>query len=136
MGWVLLLNAFPGQAERVTDESQKVYWSTLKDIPDDLWQEGVKECLASCKFFPSIYELGRACCGERTVIADPYSHLTPWIKPPTRTVTWRENLDKILCQRKLAIEPKKAHRIEGPELPERASTTGRKDNVETEDQNR
>jgi hypothetical protein len=118
LAWASLLNGFAGQAERMTGESQDVYWSLLKDIPDDLWLKGVKNCLASCKFFPSIHELGVACCGEQEIISDPFAHLTPWIKPPTRTITWQENLDKILSGQRLAIEPRKATRDGERELPE------------------
>ena len=104
-GWASLLNAYASQAEKLTGESQDIYWSILKDIPDDLWLKGVRECLAKCKFFPSIHELGAACCSEREIVTDPFAHLTPWIKPPTKTITWQENLDRILKgARRTAIE--------------------------------
>lgn len=101
LAWASLLNAFSGQAERMTGESQDVYWEILRNIPDDLWAKGVKECLANCKFFPSIHELGVACCGEQRVISDPFAHLTPWINPPTKKITWQENLEKFLEKNKL-----------------------------------
>ena len=103
-GWASLLNAYASQAEKLTGESQDIYWSILKDIPDDLWLKGVRECLAKCKFFPSIHELGAACCSEREIVTDPFAHLTPWIKPPTKTITWQENLERILNRETRVIE--------------------------------
>jgi len=60
--WAALLNAFP--SDRITDHSQDVYWQMLQEIPDNLWEHGARRCLAECKFFPSISELGDFCLGE------------------------------------------------------------------------
>lgn len=103
-GFAALVNAFAHAQERISPESQEIYWTILKDIPDDLWLEGVEGCLCDCKFFPSINELGAACCGEQEIATDPFAHLTPWVKPATRRITWRENLDKILSRKKSAAE--------------------------------
>ena len=106
-GFATLFNAYTYSQERMTTEAEEVYWMMLKDVPDGLWLKGVKECLANCKFFPSIHELGTACCGEREVVTDPFAHLTPWIKPPTKTITWQENLERILSGGRKAIEARK-----------------------------
>ena len=48
-------------ASKLSDESQDVYWDMLKEIPDDSFNQGVRVCLAECKFFPTISEIGDAC---------------------------------------------------------------------------
>jgi hypothetical protein len=42
-GWAALLNGFPNSSQSYTKESMKVYWSSLRNIPDDLWQRGVQK---------------------------------------------------------------------------------------------
>jgi hypothetical protein len=64
LGWSGLLAAFPNF--KGDDHTQDVYYECLRDIPPDWWSRGVKHCLTNNKFFPSISELGKACCPERT----------------------------------------------------------------------
>jgi hypothetical protein len=54
-----LVNAYT-IASKLADESQDVYWTMLQDIPDDKFCAGVRRCLAECRFFPTISELGNA----------------------------------------------------------------------------
>jgi hypothetical protein len=42
----------------------KIYWQQLKNIPDDLWEQGIQRCVNTCTFFPAITELGGACLRE------------------------------------------------------------------------
>ena len=95
-GFATLVNGYAYAQDRVTPESQDIYWAMLKDVPDDVWLWGIRKCLADYKFFPSINEIGVACCGESEEITDPFAKLTPWIQSAKRKVTWQENLDRIL----------------------------------------
>ena len=61
-GFATLLNCFP--SDRITPETQEIYWRTLNSIPADRWNEGIEECLAIRKFFPLVSELASACYGS------------------------------------------------------------------------
>lgn len=56
--WLALANAFLYAEKKVSLETQDVYWEMLKGIPEDKFKVGVRHCLATCKFFPTIAELG------------------------------------------------------------------------------
>jgi len=60
-------------SSKLSDESQDVYWEMLQGIPDDAFVMGVKGCLASCKFFPTIAELGEASLPAKTISG-------PWVQ--------------------------------------------------------
>jgi hypothetical protein len=89
--WVALVNAFTYAAERVTPESQDVYWEMLKNIPDEKFIAGVRKCLGESKFFPTIAELGDASMPPRTELApyNPYAYTEPW------QVGWQEQLKRL-----------------------------------------
>lgn len=61
--WAALL-VLPN-SERVTDTTQEIFWDLLKDIPDDIWEAGVRKYMLSATFFPTPHDLGVACFGER-----------------------------------------------------------------------
>ena len=68
-----------------------VYWVVLRDIPDDLWQNGVRKCLQHGNFFPSIEELAEASLGIRWA----------WQNTPTpEKISWEHTLQKILTEQK------------------------------------
>jgi hypothetical protein len=83
-------------AQKLAEETQDVYWQMLQDIPDERFVQGVQLCLARCKFFPTISELGEASLPTKMlrVPYNPYVYIEP-IK-----VDWREQLDR------LKLEPK------------------------------
>lgn len=54
-----LVNAY-AISNKLADESQDVYWTMLRGIPDDKFAAGVRRCLADLKWFPTIHELGEA----------------------------------------------------------------------------
>ena len=62
--WLILMAAFLGS--KVTDETQRVYWRALQTIPDDIFREGIGLCVSSCKFFPTISEIGESCYGTES----------------------------------------------------------------------
>ena len=73
---------------KLSDEAQDVYWSMLQLIPDERFGEAVKKCLASCKFFPTISELGEA--SYPTVEeAAPYN---AFVYHEPRKVHWQEQV--------------------------------------------
>jgi len=75
-------------SNKLSDESQDVYWEMLQDISERKFSEGVKECLASCKFFPTIAELGDASLPpieDRRAPLPPIDHERP-------KINWREQL--------------------------------------------
>jgi hypothetical protein len=75
-------------SKNLSDESQDVYWEMLQDIPEDKFGIGVKECLASCKFFPTIAELGDASMPPVTDFKAPL----PPIDKERPKIGWREQL--------------------------------------------
>lgn len=97
LAWASFLNAWP--ANKMTEQSQAVYWEVLRDIPSNLWAAGVRRVLAECRFFPTINEIGVACCGETpehyVTREDPWRTKQVWTEKVER-VTWRENLQRIL----------------------------------------
>ena len=86
-----LVNAYAYAAERVTPESQDVYWEMLKGIPDEQFKIGVRACLGSCKFFPTIAELGDASLPPVEERA-PYN---PFTYRPPRLIGWREQVARL-----------------------------------------
>jgi hypothetical protein len=101
-GWAALLNGFPNSSQSYTKESMKVYWSSLRNIPDDLWQRGVQKCLTENQFFPTIHELGAASCGETKEHmedrCDPLRFKQNY-QVRIEAVSWEENLLKALQSR-------------------------------------
>jgi hypothetical protein len=63
--FAVIVNAYT-IAQKLSDEAQDVYWEMLKDIPEDKFLMGVRLCLATCKFFPTIHELGQASLPTKT----------------------------------------------------------------------
>jgi len=120
-GYVKLMSAFPNQAEKITEATQEVYWEALREIPDDLWGAGFRKCLAGCRFFPTINELGAACCGEQK--EQIVWREDPWRKRQHYTerlleTTWQQNLRHILIQRKAIEAPEEFPKIGPPEKPD------------------
>jgi hypothetical protein len=75
-------------AQKLSDETQDVYWEMLKDIPEEYFVEGVQDCLASCKFFPTIAEIGDASMPPVT----DYKAPLPAIDHERPKIGWREQL--------------------------------------------
>lgn len=86
-----LVNGYAYAAERVTPESQDVYWEMLKGIPDKQFNQGVRKCLSTCKFFPTIAELGEASLPTKTRVGryNPYRYSEP------QQITWQEQIREI-----------------------------------------
>lgn len=70
---------------------QEVYWTMLREIPDDLWEKGVAYCLRHGEFFPSIETLAEASIGAKW----KYSKT-----PHPEKVPWEETLLRELKQRR------------------------------------
>lgn len=77
-------------AKKISSESQDVYWEMLKDIPGEKFTQGVRECLASCKFFPTIAELGEA---SMPAITDYRTPLPPIDKERPK-MNWQVQLER------------------------------------------
>ena len=45
------------QDKKTSDEFYAIYQEMLSDLPDEAVVEGVKGCLCSCRFFPTIAEI-------------------------------------------------------------------------------
>ena len=87
--FAVLANAYT-IAQKLSGEAQDVYWEMLKDIPDEQFSVGVRECLAACKFFPTIAELGGASMPpvtDYTVPLPPIDHERP-------KLNWKQQLDR------------------------------------------
>jgi hypothetical protein len=116
-GFAGLVNGYAYAGEKVPAATQDVYWAVLQDIPDDLWEAGVKKCLAECKFFPTIHELGVACLGEvKEHMEDRCDPLRSRQNYQVRIegVSWTENLAKELERRNPTVALPKQPR---PALP-------------------
>ena len=59
LGYAALLAAY-SISSKLGDQSQDVYWDILHAIPDDTFTAAVRKCLADCKYFPTIAEIGKA----------------------------------------------------------------------------
>jgi len=77
-------------AQKLPAESQDVYWEMLKEIPEGKFADGVKECLATSKFFPTIAELGAA---SLPPVRDYKAPLPP-VDKPFKTLNWREQIER------------------------------------------
>ena len=101
-----LLNAFPAQAERLTVETQELYWVTLNQIPEENFRAGMMKILTNNTYFPSIREIGVASMGERkrhTVTPNE----DPWTRYPYQSgedKTWRQILDQRLVEDQKKLE--------------------------------
>lgn len=90
IGYAALINAF-ANSEKTTPATMDVYWEMLRRMPDEKFETGVRKCLATCKFFPTIAELGAACLPpllERL----PYN---PHVYREPRKLNWTEQLDEM-----------------------------------------
>jgi hypothetical protein len=93
-------------SKNLSDESQDVYWEMLQDIPEAKFAGGVQECLATCKFFPTIAELGDASMPR---VTDHKAPLPP-IDKERPTIGWREQLKRAKEQQR-QIEARPQRRI-------------------------
>jgi hypothetical protein len=84
-----LLSVFT-YAHKMPDEGQDVYWEMLKDIPDSKFAAGVQNCLATCKYFPTIAELGDA---SLPPVRDYKAPLPP-VDQPFTMLNWREQIER------------------------------------------
>lgn len=107
-GWAALLNGGLANADKVTPETQELYFGMLKEIPDDIWNWGVKVCLKTLTFFPTIRDVGVACFGEtreRVVKkCDPWRTFQ-WYEERIEAVTWQQNMDCVLAERRQIAAP-------------------------------
>jgi len=103
LGFATLLNAFSYAADRLSPETQEIYWQDLKDIPDKRFQAGVDWCRHHSEFFPSIAKLGAACfAGNENWHEDIVKHKRlefqrrmKQIAPPMREEQRRENQRRV-----------------------------------------
>ena len=107
-GFAALFNAYVYAQERTTKESEEVYWMMLREIPDAVFNDAVRHCLGSCKFFPTISELGEAAYPTIEERA-PYN---PFVYREPRKVGWQEQLKRIReglpdVERKAIVGPNK-----------------------------
>lgn len=98
VNFAALLQAYAYAQERVTPESQDVYWEMLKGIPDEQFKAGVKVCLGSCKFFPTIAELGEA---SLPAIEEPQPY-NPFTYRPPRKIGWQEQVGRLQGRKEIA----------------------------------
>lgn len=77
-------------AQRLNDEAQDVYWEMLKEIPEENFAHGVTKCLAKCKFFPTIAELG----SESLPPVRDYKAPLPPADHPFAMLDWREQIER------------------------------------------
>ena len=101
LGFATLINGIPSNREKVGTETRDIYWAELREIPNDLWQQGIRRCLKACKFFPAIKELGDSCLYGKMEIVAPGRYIP---------ITWEQGLKYELQER---AKPKE---IAGPKL--------------------
>jgi len=86
--WAALISAFPNS--KVTPESQDIYWMMLKELPEEMFNKGVKKCLTDCIFFPSIHELGETSVPP---VIETYPYNAHVYREP-RKLAWTEALKR------------------------------------------
>ena len=94
-----LVNAY-SIARKLSDESQDVYWEMLKDINDEDFADGVKTCLAECRFFPTVAELGDA---SMPPIPDRKAPLPPLDRERPK-INWRVQLNRREEEKQIQLE--------------------------------
>ena len=92
LNFAALLAAFPNN--KASPQSQDVYWMMLKDIPEEMFEKGVKKCLANCSFFPSIHELGKTSVPTITE-RSPYN---AYVYREPRKLPWAEALKRLMAK--------------------------------------
>ena len=102
LGFATLVNGIPSNREKIGMETRDIYWHELREIPNDLWQQGIRRCLKACKFFPTIKELGDSCLYGKMEIVAPGRYIQ---------LSWEQGLKYELEER---TKPKE---ISGPKPP-------------------
>ena len=92
-------------AQKMPDEGQDVYWEMLKDIPQDKFAAGVRQCLAECKFFPTIAELGEASLPAQTRLSGYFVQTRNGPDRVPLRVTWKQQIAELQRDEAKAIEP-------------------------------
>ena len=90
LGFATLVNGIPSNREKIGMETRDIYWHELREIPNDLWQQGIRRCLKACKFFPTIKELGDSCLYGKMEIVAPGRYIQ---------LTWEQGLKYELEER-------------------------------------
>lgn len=97
-GFAALVAAFP-LSDRSTAEQQEIYFQMLKEIPDEIWTDGITKCLKNSTFFPTIHDIGVACFGERKEEwvwkCDPWRTIQNY-KVKIEAETWEERMQQVL----------------------------------------
>lgn len=86
-------------SQKLPDEAQDVYWEMLRDIPDEKFGIAVKACLAQCKFFPTISELGEAALPTKRKLG-PYNPYGESIIE----LDWRAQVEEIKEEAEALVE--------------------------------
>lgn len=92
--FVVLVNAYT-IAQKLSDEAQDVYWEMLRDIPEGKFGAGVRKCLATCKFFPTIAELGEASLPTKTNLSDYFVNTKNGPDRVQIPVTWEKQVAEL-----------------------------------------
>lgn len=123
LGMAALFAAFSYAQDKTTKESEDVYFEMLKEIPGEVWNEGVKQCLKECTFFPTIHDLGVACYGETKEHVedrcDPLRFKQNY-QVTIEAVSWQENMTEALKTRP-QIEYKSQMITQKPNYPPKES---------------
>ena len=90
LGFATLINGIPSNREKIGTETRDIYWAELREVPNDLWQQGIRRCLKACKFFPTIKELGDSCLYGKMEIVAPGRYIQ---------ITWERALKYELEER-------------------------------------
>jgi hypothetical protein len=99
-GYAALVAAYSISA-KLGAQSQEVYWDMLQAIPDAKFQAGVKRCLATCKFFPTIAELGEASLPAKTELSNYMVQTRNGMDRIPIKVTWDEQVERLQEQKSL-----------------------------------
>jgi hypothetical protein len=90
-------------AQRLPEETQDVYWAMLQDIPAKKFADGVRRCLATSKFFPTIAELGAASMPIKTRLR-PYN---PYVRQELLNLDWEQQISESKQAKQKRIEENK-----------------------------
>lgn len=106
-GFMALLTGFAYAEKKTNLQTEDLYFEMLKEIPVEVWNEGIKECLRELTFFPTIHDLGVACYGETKEHmedrCDPLRFKQNY-QVRIEAVSWQENMAREKRMDELQIE--------------------------------
>jgi len=105
-GFNILFAAYIYSQEKVNPTTQEAYWLVLGAAPNDKFKQAVMQCMASCKFFPSIHEIV-------TKIFPPFTKHGPYNPYGDGNLITVSSMDQLAEHQKRQVEARAKHLADG-----------------------